>query len=217
MNPLIIGGLILGVLWIAYFLLKNSSVAQTPAGGVTAAGTPSAIIPLPPDGVIASVATVTPPQQPVTPPAKLVKKIIITKDMVKFPGSTGRWLNIGEVYAYEGSRLLTASDFSDAILFPDIRNDPNDPMVPLGLASNAIDGNPATVAHSGTEGAPLVTLTLILKNPTALTQVNVLNRQDCCYDRLEGAALLLVNEAGETIFNQSLKGIKDLQLFPVSV
>ncbi len=126
-------------------------------------------------------------------------------------------MNIGEVYAYaEGARLLVASDFLDAIMFPGMYKNPTDPVVPVGWPMNAVDGNPNTVAHSDPPSAPIASLTLVLKRPTRLTQVNVLNRQDCCQGRLDGASLILKNSMEGVIMKQTLRGVKELQLFPVT-
>lgn len=203
-------GLVVAVLALAWIWTKNSTVAQTPVGGVTVAGTPSAVIPLPPTGVTATVVSVTPDT------TGLTKKIIIIKDVTAMPGVVSSYLNIGEVYAYAGSRLLTSSDFSDAIVFPDVYTNPNDHIVPIGSGSNAIDGKPETVTSTGTSSASFTSITLVLTKPIKLTQVNVLNRQDCCWDRLNGAVIMLINEAGTVLFKQPLHGVRDLQLFPVS-
>ena len=204
MTPLIIGGLVVAVLAIAWALTRKSSVVQTPAGGVAPAGTPSAETPLPPAGVPASVVVVTPTV------SQLTKKIIIVKETSSLPQEGGqRHLNIGEVYAYQGERLLTTADFSGAELFPGVFPGPYS-------ASNAIDGDPNTTAHALPEDAPIKKLTLTLATPTHLTKVNVLNRQDCCWDRLEGAVLILLNNNDVEIFRKTLTGSRDLQVYPIS-
>jgi hypothetical protein len=141
----------------------------------------------------------------------LVKKIVIARDTSTIPGASPTWLNIGEVLAYEGSRLLTSADFSEATLFPGIYERQGTPYP----ASSALDGNEKTFAHSDGIDLSVTSLTLVLKNPTRLTQVNVLNRQDCCWDRLEGASLILYDSADRVVLKKTLRGIRELQLFPV--
>ncbi len=215
MDPFITAGAIGALLLLTYLLLTSSSgnaPVETPTGGTTIAGSPSTA-PVT-SRTVASVSVADPVNTPsVTPPPvlpaagpKLVSKILIIKDtsaLTSDPGNNGgdwRTFQVAEIFAYAGSRKLVASDYSDATLSPGYGNN----IFPASLVT---DGDPKTFAHTG--NAPIGILTLTLKNPTEITRVEVLNRQDCCQGRLAGANLILKDSADATIWSGVLSNAGD--------
>lgn len=180
-------GLIIAVLLVIYFQSAPHSVALTPIGGISAAGTLSATTPLPKDGTTATIATTT--------PSCLTKKIIILKDMpLTHPpglGGAAEYLHIGEIHAYAESPsgediALTRNDYSSA----------------------------ASATHSWFLGVPVARMMLELRTPMRLTKINVLSRQDCCLSRLNGAVIVLKDENDVEIFRKVLSSERELRLVP---
>jgi hypothetical protein len=209
MNPLIVGGAVIVVLLLVWAYSRKSNVVPTPAGGATMAGSPAVTVPVPTDGVPASVAVATPE------PAGMgfVKRIRIIKDTSSQnddPRGDSGWrsFQVAEVFAYTNERKLTADDYSDATLSN---------MYGVGYEGpKAIDGNPATFVHTST-GEKSGVLTLTLKNEMKIIRVEVLNRQDCCQERLAGAKLVLEDPRGNIIWSGPLTGARDVQMFPINL
>ncbi len=208
MNPLAIAGMFAVVLVLAYLWSKRSAPVATPLGGTAVAGSPSASTPIPPGGTIAAVAVAT----PVLPPSKPVKFIQIIKDTRSQDASTTgdnsgwRTFSVAEVYAYTTDRKLVSGDYSDAQLST---------LWPGFVPRNAIDGDATTFTSTLPEDK-VATLTLTLKNEAVITRVEVLNRQDCCNDRLAGAKLSLLDSTMNIVWSGVLTGAKDIQLFNIS-
>lgn len=181
-----------------YYWMSAPAATGT-SGGVTAGGHPQ-------DASSGStgasapvvVATAVPPV--VVP---LVNRIHVIKDTtgqnVTPPAS--RTFQIGEIKAYraDGS-LLTADDYVSAeygmfsgggvaVTYP---------------AKNAIDGNVNTFTHTNGETSSIHELKLTLRNPTNIGRVEVINRVDCCADRLAGAVIQLIAENGVVLKSLTL-------------
>jgi hypothetical protein len=177
----------------------SSSAATGTSGGVTAGGHPQ-------DASVGSSGSSAPvvvaaAVPPVTVP--LVNRIHIIKDTtgktVTPPAS--RTFQIGEIKAYraDGS-LLTADDYSGAeygmfsgggvaVTYP---------------AKNAFDGNVNTFTHTNGEESSIHELKLTLRNPTNIGRVEVINRVDCCADRLAGTVIQLIAENGTVLKSMTL-------------
>lgn len=222
MNPFVAAGIIVALGLMAYLLTKNSGTppVETPTGGTTLAGSPSTAPAT--SGTVAAVSTASPSTTPSTTPAsapstqpsaplsstgqRMTAKILIIKDTSALTSDTGnngadwRTFAVAEVFAYAGDRKLAASDYSDASLSSMYGNN----LYPAALA---IDGNPKTFSHTGND--PIGIMTLTLKDPTVITKVEVLNRQDCCQGRLAGATLVLKDSVDATIWSGVLTAAGD--------
>ena len=186
-------------------------------GGVTNSGNAQAAqnAPTPPASSSSQPATVAvevaaavalPVANPATGVVKrpIVKSIEITKISALSsgvpPGENDDWktFQIGEVRVYnDAGALLPANAFISATyntvggwsdVFP---------------AQNAIDNNPGTFTHTSGMGATHQ-LRLVLAAPTAISRVEVVNRQDCCQSRLQGALLTLRDAAGVEVGRMQL-------------
>lgn len=144
------------------------------------------------------------PTAPTVPAPVLTSKIRVFKD---FTGLGDAYLQIGEVYVYSGSRLLTKSDFSSATLTSTFG------VIGDNSANSAIDGDPNSFAVSYRPSVPIQALDLTLTQPMQITKVSVLNRQDCCQSRLNGAKVALFGLNGESLFTATLTGQREVQVF----
>lgn len=176
--------------------LSGSAPVNTPQGGVTNQGSPSAQPAVP--GTPVSVAGTTPAVVP------QVKVIEVTKDSsdrnVMPAGENEGWrtFQIGEVKVYGANGLLSAADFESAAYTAS-----DGDYTAIFPASNAIDGNPGSFTHTS-GGAAIHQLTLQLKNAQVVTKVEVLNRADCCQSRLAGAVIRLKDSSGAVLKQQVL-------------
>lgn len=186
----LLGILVVVVLYMAYFYglfdsLLGMAPTDTPQGGVAPSSSP-VVNPATPGTQISSNTT-----PPVNTP--MVKVIEVTKD------STGKPLikpddytfQIGEIKAYSDKKLLTAEDYESAKYTKS-----GDKGLSLKYpATNAIDGSLKTFSHTNGKD-PIHQLTLTLKEPQFIHKVEVLNRSDCCQERLAGVIVKLKDESG---------------------
>lgn len=197
----LIGLVILGVLiYIAYALSRPAAVAGT-SGGVTVDGHPQdAASGSSGSSAPAIAATAVPPV-----PVPMVKYIVVSKDTtgqnVVPPAS--RTFQIGEIKAFraDGS-LLVASDYSDAVYNGEV----NTGVALTYPAKNAIDGNVNTFTHTNgeTSATSFHQMKLTLRDPAVISRVDVINRVDCCADRLAGAVIQLIAENGTVLKSMTL-------------
>lgn len=213
MNYVFIGGgvvvlLMMLILW-ARSASSKTAPAETPTGGTTVANSPA--LTKPTAGTTANISAANTPvtQTPAGP--KETAKIVITKDTSSLssdPGNNGgewRTFQVAEVFAYSNGKKLSASDYSDARLSSTLNNGNEYP------ASYAIDNDSTTFSHTGNYA--IGSLTLTLKKPTVITRVEVLNRQDCCQGRLEGARLSLIDINNLVFWSGTLTGLGGLQIY----
>lgn len=171
------------------------------SGGVTAEGHPQ-------DASAGSAGSSAPVVVAAAVPVAavpLVKYIIVTKDTtgktVSPPAS--RTFQIGEIKAYraDGS-LLTANDYSSA----EYNSAVNTGVALTYPAKNAIDGNVNTFTHTNGETPEFGfhQLKLTLSSPANIGRVEVINRMDCCADRLAGAVIQLVADNGVILKTMTL-------------
>lgn len=147
--------------------------------------------------------------------AKQVTTLIFTKDTSKASnnGDNADWrtFQIGEVKVYDtNGRLLTASDFSAAAYSAD--SDVG--WAKSFLAGNAIDGDPNTFTHTGNVDGAIHQLKLVLKQPTNISHIQVLNRADCCSNRLVGVVCDLKAADGALVktFTLTADQVQDLKV-----
>lgn len=205
-NKVIIGVLV--VLVVLYLMNKDtvdayvsnassgSAPVDTPQGGVTNQGSPSAQPAAP--GTPVNVAGTTPA---VVPQVKVIEVTKDSSDRSAIPaGENEDWrtFQIGEVKVYGANGLLSAADFESAAYNASAGN-----WAALYPARNAIDGNPGSFTHTD-GGAAVHQLTLKLKNAQVVTKVEVLNRADCCQSRLAGAVIRLKDSNGAVLKQQVL-------------
>jgi hypothetical protein len=135
------------------------------------------------------------------PPSRYIKTIEITKDSTnaKVVKEDSKTFAIGEARVFnEAGKLLKAADFESAVY---TRGDGKYTI--RFPASNAIDGNISTLAHTSGDGN-IHTLTLKLKTPTILRKVDVYNRIGSNAIRLIGAVITLKDVNGNIIKSQVL-------------
>jgi hypothetical protein len=182
----------------------TTSVTSVQPGGATTTVTQTQA---PPPSVTAPppVVVYAPPPVPAATPTYLVglpdiALITIEKDLVS--GGT-RVFHIGEVTVYTADgRKLSAADFGYVEY-----NTAAAGMKASYPASNAVDGNVSTFTHTFGENVQLHQLKMKLKVPTKLKQVMIINRVDCCGDRLEGAVIKYYATDNTMVASQRLTGI----------
>lgn len=213
MNYVFIGGgvvvlLMMLILW-ARSASSKTAPAETPTGGTTVANSPA--LTKPTAGTTANISAANTPvtQTPAGP--KKTAKIVITKNTSSLesdPANIGgdwRTFQVAEVFAYSNGKKLSASDYSDARLSSNYGDGKAYP------GSYAIDNDITTFSHTGNDAVG--TLSLTLKTPTVITRVEVLNRQDCCQGRLEGARLSLMDINNVVFWSGKLTGLGGLQIY----
>jgi Ricin-type beta-trefoil lectin domain len=126
------------------------------------------------------------------PADKLVKSIRITG------ASSDKYMNIAgmNLLSPTGAQLLTAQTVDAAASRMSSMWDPT-----MGVSA-LWDNNPNTLAHSNAEVAPWALV--VLKSSAPVATVDVINRVDCCKERLIGAVLEAFNQNGELIKSQKL-------------
>jgi RHS repeat-associated protein len=98
------------------------------------------------------------------------------------PATTGNTINITDTYTAQMA-VTMSSDWSNYPYFP---------------ASQLIDNNPGTFA--ATNGGPLEWMKLDLGTTYQVTSLTLLNRADCCGDRMNGQVVSLLDSAGATLY-----------------
>jgi hypothetical protein len=226
--------LIIGIFFLMWWLTERPSFEQKIMGKGAADGENGGVVPVghpqtvttttptvqpyssvvshtqvqaPPPNVTAPppVVVYTPPPVPAATPTYLVglpdiTLITIEKDLVS--GGT-RAFHIGEVIVHTADgRKLTAADFGYVEY-----NSAAAGMKTSYPASNAVDGNTATFTHTSGENVQLHQLKMKLKVPTKLKQVMIINRADCCGDRLEGAVIKYFALDGSMVASHRLSGV----------
>lgn len=201
---------VVAIIALAAYVLKVGpfapSVVPGALGGVAASGTPTGTNGKPVNPT--SVQIGTSPQLD----AKKVASIVFTKNTTNAtnPGDNDDWrtFQIGEVKVYDtNNRLLSAADFSSAAYNAEAADG-------LGVAfpaANVIDGDANSFSHTNGQAA-VHQLTLVLKNPTDVSHVQVLNRADCCQSRLAGTVCELKAANGALVksFALSTDQVQDL-------
>ncbi len=128
------------------------------------------------------------------------KKIAIVKDTTNSDAvKTEGWrtFQIAEIKAYSASRLLTQSDYESATY--------EGSDLSAWPAMNALDGDYSTFTHTIGEN-PRQSLILTLKEPQLLSGIDIINRADCCQERLNGALLLLLDTNNTPFYTRQLTG-----------
>lgn len=155
----------------------------------------------PPPTVVPPPVTpaVLPPMGPVAGPDSPIVLIEISKNLVS--GGT-RVFHVGEVIVYAADgRKLQAADFAYAKY-----NSEASGLATTYPAANAIDGKDSTFTHTFGENVLTHKLTLKLKVPTKLYKIVIVNRQDCCGDRLNGATVSFIADTGAVVSSRVLNG-----------
>jgi hypothetical protein len=216
---LAVGLLLVGIAILVWYLVtRDNTVVVGPTvvsgenGGVTSPDNPQAstepakIIPVAnayvPVAPATTVALYKPPPVPAATPTYFVglpEIVLIDIEKSLVSGGT-RAFHIGEVIVYAADgRKLTPLDFEYAIY-----NKGAGGLQNSYPAKNAIDGNRNTFTHTDGETMELHQLRLKLKIPTKLKQVHIVNRLDCCGDRLEGAVIKYTSSNGTVVATQRL-------------
>lgn len=113
---------------------------------------------------------------------------------------------IAEIKAYDiNGRQLVASDYSSAIV---------NAIHTYWYPENVIDGDIYTSMHTAGNGDHHW-LQLNLKTSTPISKVEVLSRQDCCWSRLEGAVLKLIDASGTTLRAFGLQPVNTVQILKI--
>jgi hypothetical protein len=108
-----------------------------------------------------------------------------------------------DIYCYAFARLSAGgtiyfyNDFLDAAQANAYVYKKNPPF-PF---SSITDGNLGDFGHTGTESIPWIQIDL--GADTSIGQVIIYNRVDCCQDRLNGARVALINNAGTTVYTSA--------------
>ena len=129
-----------------------------------------------------------------------VKYIVLNKVSVNEASAADAGANviqIAELQAYEGDKLLTASDYE----LVEYKNSPKKEADTQGnyLAVDAVDGDINTYASTSGVGI-LHTMIFTLKNPMKITKINVIGRKDCCRQRLPGIVMSLLNDKNVELY-----------------
>jgi hypothetical protein len=174
------------IIW--YTRPQATTPVQGSSGGVTAASHPQSAA----SGVTTASAPVVKATVPVntTTPITAIAILKGTQQYESMPANKSRTFQIGElkVYRADGS-LLTASDFSSAVYAPDVAGG----VAVTYPASNAIDGDINTFTHTNGEDVKVHSMSLMLKQPTQISKIEVINRVDCCAERLDGSVMILAS------------------------
>lgn len=205
--------------------LPDGTTGTTPpaagaTGGVTPGNGPAATAPPPAPGTPISTAT--------SPPfvANGVKTIVISKDVTgqttptpQSGSSDWKTLSVSEVQAFPvetPTKALTTPDYSSVT----INTTPLEPppstrgysrQFPPG---RAVDGNTRTYMHTDGPGN-IHTLTLVLAQPRNLARVVVYNRSDCCYARLNGAVVSLLDSNNRLVVPRFVLNAGEIQTVPI--
>lgn len=185
---------VVAIIALAAYVLKVGpfapAVVPGALGGVAPSTTPTGKAPVP--------TVPTPVQVATSPPvaAPQVSTITLTKDTSATPNlGDGHTFALGELKVFDSSnRVLAASDFSGAT----VNAAANTGWANSFPISNATDGQPGTFANTGGYG-PIHQMIFTLRNPTNVKRIQVLNRADCCQDRLAGVVCELKSSSGVLI------------------
>lgn len=202
------GLLIVGVLLLTgLYLATRPKVATGPTGGVTSPENPvsDAAASNSSSGSTDSTSptlqytagSTTPPPLP-----KLVKTIMIRKDVSAVTDLSDRVLQIAEIKVYDKNGLLDKSAFSDISYGSGITGRmPGQANYPV---TNLIDGNLNTFTFSYSPTLPVHTILLTLKDPANVTSIEVYNRGTFRPDRLAGVTVQLNDESGNVLWVSSM-------------
>ena len=105
-----------------------------------------------------------------------------------FPATTKQCLHIAEIEIYNGKEkvLLNESMIEMSSIYP---GDNGDKLM--------IDGNDNTASHTNCGNGESITITF----PTsqAISDIKIINRKDCCQERIIGASLFLIKDDDKAI------------------
>ena len=191
--------------WVSNVVAPYMSHSDTSLGGVTNGTNPAATPVTPNTPVVVGVSATNDAMVP------YVRSIVITKDTTKSlkpEGSNDDWqtFQIGEVKVYKpDGYVLKAADFESVAYTAGS----NETILPwnqsvLHPAMYAVDGDPSTYSSTTTNGGNIHQLTLVLKNTQTITKVEILNRSDCCQERLKGAVVELKDVQGVVLKSKVL-------------
>lgn len=186
---------VLAVMYIMYN--RNKVIKLTPvtgpAGGVTPAGSNTAQS----NGMIPGTKATVMPML-----ANVDSIVFIKSNPTSSNSSDPDWrsFSVGELKLYDDKgALIPASAFGLIAYGADV-NSPNSIAHP---ASNAIDGDPNTYTMTGSSDNEAMGFNL--KTPTNISKIEIINRVDCCQDRLNGVGMV-VGVANGPVYRTILTG-----------
>lgn len=182
LSPLQMGLLIAVAVTIIYigYKIMYPSVATGPSGGIVPSTSPAVTVPAVAPMIPYDAATVPVPAAAAN---RLTKYIILRKDVTDNVLRMGEAsFQASELKVYADGVLLPKSAFANAAYTAGGTH-------PYFSATNLIDGNLSTFAHTG--NTPSQEITVTLAKPVHVTSVEIHNRADCCQARLTGTKVIL--------------------------
>jgi hypothetical protein len=158
------------------------------SGGVTGSGHPSP----PPSATDSQVIKVP---KGIIPGVKVIELMRDTSN-TNIPAST---FQVAEVKVFtDKHEKLNASHFESLVYN-------HNEMATHYPASNLLDDNENTFAHTGGKDH-VQFIRMTLKNPTNVKSLEIVNRKDCCKDRLNHTVVNLLNSSGKVLRSWPLGG-----------
>jgi len=147
---------------------------------------------------------------------KNVKYIVIKKDStggipavpdyVEYdPNGGAKSINLADILAYSGTKLLTASDYEKLVLTPGDNTNPD------RILNVITDNDPWTMSSTWDPNVNVHTMELTLKNPQQITRVDIVNRVDCCWGRLYNSKLILLDANRQVLYTTDLMNVNRTQ------
>lgn len=106
------------------------------------------------------------------------------------------FLNFAELEAYGGEAMSGLSNIATG------KTTSSSTPQPEQGPSNAIDTNPDTIFHS--EEASNAYWQIDFESTAFIRQITIINRQDCCQDRMIGAVLEIMDDVGSVVQNKTI-------------
>jgi hypothetical protein len=195
----IVVAVVLLIIWATGGFSGDDERTQTTASAVTDA-TPAVTDATPAVTDATSVAVALLIEEP-----KKATKIRLEKLGPDAPGDDVNW------WSFQVSEVIPYDINGNAVAIVSGEGDGGRPDTPPELVFDGATDGSFWISSEGPGAAYARWIELTLATPTIITTVDVHNRTDCCWERLENVRLTLINNVGEVVGTQLLRGVKEMQ------